>query len=192
MPAHPDKSTLDALFPAIREYQKLATAHGINDIFQDNGGKLLQVLLMTGLKISPGREGNDAMDASGKEYELKTVNYLLVSEFTTHHHLNHAILDKYRKADWYFAVYEGIEITEIYLVSPSALEPYFQRWEKKLNDPTKPITHINNPKIPVNFVRKHGTLFFHEKPKLPPPPSPTNPPIVAQIELGEEPPTHED
>ena len=39
---------LEKLFPAIREYQKLATKHGIKDIFQDNGGKLLQVVLMLG------------------------------------------------------------------------------------------------------------------------------------------------
>ena len=36
--------------------------NGINDVFQDNGGKLLQVLLITGLKDIPGREGNDAVD----------------------------------------------------------------------------------------------------------------------------------
>ena len=42
MGSHPDAKKLEELFPYIREYQKLAAAHGINDIFQDNGGKLLQ------------------------------------------------------------------------------------------------------------------------------------------------------
>jgi hypothetical protein len=33
-------------------------------IFQDNGGKILQILLITGLKVLPGREGNDAKNDS--------------------------------------------------------------------------------------------------------------------------------
>jgi hypothetical protein len=54
---HSDKAILDELFPYIQRYQELATKYGINDIFQDNGGKILQVLLVTGLEILPGREG---------------------------------------------------------------------------------------------------------------------------------------
>ncbi|MFH2030146.1 MAG: hypothetical protein ABIJ40_05890 [Bacteroidota bacterium] len=78
-----DIRKLKKLFPNILEYQKLADKHGINDIFQDNGGKLLQVLLITGLKVIPGREGNDAKDESGKEFELKSVNIKLTKSFST-------------------------------------------------------------------------------------------------------------
>ena len=39
MRSHPDAELLRRLFPAVREYQKLAMKHGIPDIFQDNGGK---------------------------------------------------------------------------------------------------------------------------------------------------------
>lgn len=190
MASHPDKAKLEALFAHIREYQRLATEHGINDIFQDNGGKLLQLLLLTGLKISPGREGHDAMDDEENEYELKTVNILLTPGFSTHHHLNQTIIEKYREVDWYFAVYKGIEIQEIYRMTPKELEPFFQHWEKKLD--TEDITHINNPKIPVKFVRQHGTLCYTAEPQLPTPAVPVNPPIVEQIEFGEEPPTHEE
>jgi hypothetical protein len=190
MSAHRDAKRLDALFPNIREFQKLATAHGINDIFQDNGGKLLQLLLLTGLKISPGREGHDALDDHGNEYELKTVNVLLTSSFSTHHHLNHTIIEKYREVDWYLAVYKGIEIQEIYRMTPKQLAPFFEHWEAMLDDEGR--THINNPKIPVKFVRERGTLFYETTPQLPAPPAPVNPPIVEQIELGEVSPTHED
>jgi hypothetical protein len=38
---HADLPLLEKLFPAIRRYQELASHPGINDIFQDNGGKLL-------------------------------------------------------------------------------------------------------------------------------------------------------
>jgi transcriptional regulator with XRE-family HTH domain len=82
-------------FEKVQELQMLAKEYGIADIFQDNGGKVLQVLIMLGLKISPGREGNDALDDEGNEYELKTVNYALTTQISTHHHLNKEILDKY-------------------------------------------------------------------------------------------------
>ncbi len=71
MKRHPDKRILDELFPYIRRYQELASVHGIDDIFQDNGGKLLQILLVTGLIVLPGREGNDAVDTTGREMKLR-------------------------------------------------------------------------------------------------------------------------
>ena len=73
-------------------FSELASTHGIDDIFQDNGGKILQILLYTGLTILPGREGNDARDENGREYELKSVNIHLTQELlhpspheSTHH-----------------------------------------------------------------------------------------------------------
>ncbi|MBJ6002176.1 restriction endonuclease, partial [Salmonella enterica subsp. enterica serovar Derby] len=71
---HEDFKILKEIWPHIQTYQDLASKHGIYDIFQDNGGKLLQVLLALDLKVLPGREGNDAVDDSGVEYELKSVN----------------------------------------------------------------------------------------------------------------------
>lgn len=184
MKGHPDQSKLQELFPHIREFQKLATTHGINDIFQDNGGKLLQLLLITGLRILPGREGNDAKDRRGKECEVKTVNILLTPSFSTHHHLNPTILAKYRKVDWYFAVYKGIEIQEIYRMRPKDLEVYFRAWQKKWHADGR--KDINNPKIPVKFVRENGKRLYRAAPELPPPPSPVNPKLVAEAEKGEE------
>ena len=156
MPAHADTAALEKLWPAIREYQALATKHGIRDIFQDNGGKLLQVLLITGLLAMDSREGNDARDADGNEYELKSVNTLLTQSFSTHHHMNPVILAKYRKVVWFFAVYQGIELQAIYRMTPERLEPYFTKWEQKWHaDGGK---DINNPKIPLKFVTELGTL----------------------------------
>ena len=158
MKSHPDKAILDELFPAIRRYQALASQHGIGDIFQDNGGKLLQVLLITGLTVLPGREGNDAVDEHGREYEMKSVNKLLTRSFSTHHHMNPFIIAKYRQVDWIFATYRGIELEAIYHLSPQSLEPYFVKWEAKWHaDGNK---DINNPKIPLKFVEKVGNLFY--------------------------------
>jgi len=54
MKPHPDVVIMERIFPSIRKYQELASKHGIGDIFQDNGGKLLQLILLTGLKSDPG------------------------------------------------------------------------------------------------------------------------------------------
>ncbi len=61
---------------------------------------------MLGLENLPGREGNDARDAFGREYELKSLNRKLVKGFSTHHHLNPTIIAKYRTVDWIFAIYD--------------------------------------------------------------------------------------
>lgn len=161
MKSHPDKSILDRLFPHIVKFQELASKHVIGDIFQDNGGKMLQLLLITGLRIKPGREGNDAMDDQGNEYEMKTVNILLTKSFSTHHHMNPTIIAKYRKVDWFFAVYRGIELDAIYRMTPHDLEPFYSKWEKKWRkDGGK---DINNPKIPVTFVERSGRRVYPTK-----------------------------
>lgn len=144
--------------PSLRMLQELAQQHGINDIFQDNGGKLLQILLITGLRNLPGREGNDAVDQDGNQYEIKSLNVSLTRSFSTHHHMNPIIIKKYRKVSWIFAVYRGIEILQIYKLLPQDIEPYFIQWEEKWHrDGGK---DINNPKIPLKFVRASGKLLF--------------------------------
>ena len=155
MMPHEDAELLKELFPAVRLYQQLAVKHGIPDIFQDNGGKLLQVCLILGLTVLKSREGNDATDEHGNEYELKSVNLSRTAQFTTHHHLNPTIIAKYRQVDWIFATYEGIELKEIYRLRPADMEHWYQRWEQKWYSSGD----INNPKIPLTYVQKHGELL---------------------------------
>ncbi len=157
---HADKRKLDRIWPSIVEYQKLASKHGIDDIFQDNGGEILQVLLITGLRRVVGREGNDAVDDDGQEYELKSVNIALTKSFSTHHHMNPTIIAKYRKVPWIFAVYRGIELLEIHQLEPSDMEPWYRKWEDKWHaDGGK---DINNPKVPLIYVREHGKKLYPE------------------------------
>lgn len=158
MKPHRDAKVLRKLFPGLRLYQKLAKKHGIPDIFQDNGGKILQVCLLLGLKVVESREGNDALGRNGKEYELKTVNLLRTKQFTTHHHLNPTIIAKYRKVDWIFATYEAIELKEIYRLTPRAMSPWFKKWNKKWR--TAGGKDLNNPKVPLTYVREHGKLLY--------------------------------
>ena len=159
---HPEAKELEELWPAIQRYQDLAAKHGINDIFQDNGGKLLQVLLLLGLEDLPGREGNDAKDQDGNEYELKSVNISLTRSFSTHHHMNPTIIAKYRQVDWIFGVYQDIQLIAIYLMTPKEMEPYYTKWETKWRDDGD--KDINNPKIPLTYVIENGTLLWGEEP----------------------------
>ncbi len=164
---HSDLERLNAAMQGLREMQSLADEYGINDILQDNGGKVLQVLILLGLRISPGREGNDAVDADGNEYELKTVNLALNPRagITTHHHLNKDILQKYRSVRaWYVAIYSAIELKEIYRVLPADLEPVFQQWEQKIEATGK---ELNNPKIPMRLVRAAQQVYPKLESSLP-------------------------
>lgn len=155
--SHPDYAELKKIWPSIQKYQDLATKHGIKDIFQDNGGKLLQVLLLMNYKQLPGREGNDAVDATGQEYELKSVNIELTKGFSTHHHMNPVIIAKYRKVPWVFAIYRHIELQCVYLLTQGDMEVFYKKWEEKWHaDGGK---DINNPKIPVSYVIQHGKLM---------------------------------
>jgi len=154
-----DLERLESAIEGVREMQRLASEYGIQDILQDNGGKVLQVLILLGLRISPGREGNDAVDSDGNEYELKTINRALNKNagVTTHHHLNKDIIEKYRKVKaWYIAMYEGIELVEIYRVDPSILEPLFNEWEKRVETDGP----LNNPKISINKYVRKGELVY--------------------------------
>lgn len=152
-----DIQEFERLASYVRQYQALASKYNINDIFQDNGGKYLELMLRLGLKVTGRREGNDAIDEDGNEYELKTVNIDLTRSFSTHHHMNPAIIEKYRQVDWFFAVYQGIELRAIYRMTPLDLEFYYNRWEIKWNETKK---DINNPKIPLKYIMENGSTVW--------------------------------
>lgn len=157
-----DIDRLERALAACQDLQDLALKYGIGDIFQDNGGKVLQTLILLGLRIIPGREGNDAVDDEGNEYELKTLNVSLGKSrgVTTHHHLNLVILAKYRAVHaWYIALYAGIILQEIYRLTPDELEPVFQDWERRIIAGGSGFS-LNNPKIPIRFIREIGTRVY--------------------------------
>lgn len=141
---------------------------------------MLQSLIILGLRAVGGREGNDAFDAEGNEYELKTVNAALGTSrgVTTHHHLNTGILAKYRRVTaWYISIYQNITLMEIYRLTPDELSPVFDSFASRLEaNKNQP---LNNPKIPIAFVRQHGTRVWpverQEQANLMPPSSPLNP-----------------
>ena len=148
---------LESSWANLHELAELARELGINDIFQDNGAKTLQQLIYLNMKLLPGREGNDCVSASGTEWEMKSINLdTSASGFSTNHHTTREIIAKYRKVSWTFAIYHGIHLDEIYVMTPVMLESLFQHWEHKLET----MSHLNNPKIPVKFVRENGVKVY--------------------------------
>lgn len=92
------------------------------------------------------------------QFELKTLNIRKKGGFTTHHHLNPTIIAKYRKVDWIFAAYEGIELRAIWKLTPDQMEPWFKLWEERWH-----VTggkDINNPKVARRFVFENGKLLY--------------------------------
>lgn len=140
------------------EMQTLADEHGVNDIFQDSGGKVLQILIMLSAQCIPGRMGSDIFWI-GSDTELKTLNTRLGnSGFTTHRRLDAAVLARYRSEPWVFCICDGIEVVEAWWVHPARLETVFAGWDEKLErkklDGKDP--YINNPKIPMKLIREVG------------------------------------
>ena len=74
---------------------------------------------------------------------------------------NNLLIRQGRKVNWIFAVYSGIELIEIFKLTPKDLEPYYIKWERKWHADGK--KDINNPKIPLSHVRKTGTLLYEIK-----------------------------
>lgn len=148
---------LERLWSSLHDLAELAHEYGIDDMFQDNGAKVLQQLIYLNMNILPGREGNDAVSASGMEWEMKSINLeTSASGFSTNHHTNHDIIAKYRQVPWTFAIYHGITLSEIYVMTPEMLEPIYRHWEDKLIT----MAHLNNPKIPVSYVREKGIQVY--------------------------------
>ena len=157
---------LDSLWNNLNNLAELAARFGIDDIFQDNGAKTLQQLVYLNFTILPGREGNDAKSNSDIEWEMKSINLdTSASGFSTNHHTNGIIIAKYRKVHWSFAFYRGIRLDEIYVMTPETLEPIFKDWEGKLTSDS--VTDLNNPKIPVKFVREKGIKVYPINKKQP-------------------------
>lgn len=163
-------TNFNSKWDGLNTIENLARTYEIYDIAQDNNLKLLQTLIYFDLKNQPGREGSDAIDRYGHEWELKTANADLVTGFSTNHHTNHERIAQFRKERWLFSIYRGIKLQEVYAMSPKTLEPYFTDWTDKINKKEAEgmdNPHINNPKIQLKFVRANGIQVYPVDAKKP-------------------------
>jgi hypothetical protein len=153
------------------EIQAAATLRGIHNVFDDGGYKELLMLSLFNLR-KLHREGDDAEDAHGRRYEMKTVARVNSSgirktslSVTTEHTLTQANIDRYRATFlWIVAVFDQSRPEVIYEIPPGELEPYFAQWEAKLAAQGRPEggapNHMNNPKIPLSFIWTHGVQVW--------------------------------
>jgi hypothetical protein len=157
--------------------QAEASRHGIHNVFDDGGYKELLILRLFGLR-KLDRTGDDAEDYLGRRYEIKTVaridargNRKKNLSITTEHTLTVENLTRYRAVHlWIIAVFDQARPEAIYEIPPASLERYFADWEKKLirmealrAEGGAPV-HLNNPKIPLGYIEKHGTRVWPEGP----------------------------
>ena len=159
-----DKTAVDILWRQLGTLQQIAHEYGIDNIFQDNGAEILQQLIYLNMKAVPGREGNDGVDINGCEWEMKSLDISKGNTgITTNHHLNHAIIEKYRTVPWSVALYDGIRLKKIYIVGNAELSPLFDYWEQKLAT----VPSLNNPKIPLSYIEENGILIYEEGDEYP-------------------------
>ncbi len=159
-----DKTSVDILWDQLQTLQEIASDFGIDNIFQDNGAEILQQLIYLNMKAVPGREGNDGVDINGCEWEMKSIDISKGhNEISTNHHLNHAIIEKYRTVPWSIALYDGIYLKKIYVIGRDQMQPLFDDWEEKL----KTKESLNNPKIPLAFIEQNGFLIYQEGDEYP-------------------------
>ena len=148
---------LEKLWEGLEHLTIFAKQHGINDIFQDNGAKVLQQLIILNMNILSGREGNDAVSENGTEWEMKSINTeTTATGFSTNHHVTHDTIKKYKQVHWSFAIYSRIYLQKIYVMKPDILEKYYIEWEKGLLEKK----HLNNPKINLTFVQENGIQVY--------------------------------
>lgn len=157
--------------------EKLANEHNIFNVFDDGGYRTLVLLTMFGLrKAQTGRLGNDAVDAVGNSYELKTTNLVdtrgLVRRtypgITTEHTLTQRNIDRYRQTKaWLIGVFHSNQPLEVWEVTTPKLEVYFEAWEYRLRQQRlRPRglrgeaegqgPSLNNPKIAFGYVAEVG------------------------------------
>ncbi|WP_064202777.1 hypothetical protein [Brevibacillus brevis] len=169
MALQPKPNEIVHLLDLAKQIQVEANKQNIIHVFDDGGYRELLLVKMFGLTKVPGRHGDDGIDpVTGNQYELKTVNLVDTSGnlrlnpgITTCHHVNHEIIDRYRKVSGFLiGIFYINDPARIYEIPSSAFEPYYSRWEHRLNT-EEGLNHINNPKIRFGDVLNSGILHYH-------------------------------
>lgn len=147
--------------------EQAAQKYGIPTVFDDGGFKTLILCKLFGLTPLPGKGGDDAVDAEGRSFELKTLNLLDSSGNDRRTPpgvgagtpLEQARIDRYRRTNsWLIGVFRGYHPIEVWQLSSTLLEPFYVKWEEQLRQ--APGGVINNPKIPFQFVTTMGHRHY--------------------------------
>lgn len=151
------KIIFDTYLQTNKSFEQFAGKYGITDIYTDNNIKQLQQAIYLDLRLNNSRTSFDAVDREGNFWELKSLNINSSrKEFSTSRHLTLEILERYTQCFWAFSVYDQTELEAIYVMPSHSLYPYFYKWDIELEHGR----YLNNPKIPLVYVREHGIKVY--------------------------------
>lgn len=165
-PVLPIVEGIEHLIDLAQPLEAAAQEAGIPSVFDDGGFRTLLVCRLFGLQALPGKAGHDARCPKGRNFELKTVNLVgthgqrrVNPGVTTEHTLRQANIERFRRTNsWLIGVFAGCRPLEFWQVPTGRLETFFSEWEQKLAQ--APNQEINNPKIPLKFIRETGHLVW--------------------------------
>lgn len=122
----------------------------------------LNVKVVDLLSSPPKKRKSDfIVNEQGEPHVIRIVNIDKTNKVDIHYRMNPTVAKLYKRDTWIIAVYNGIELLEIYKLTPKQLNPFYLKWNQKWKaDGGK---DINNPKIPLSFVKARGRLIYKPK-----------------------------
>lgn len=152
------RTTFDELLESNNEFKRFAEDYGITNLYADNNVQQLQQALYLGLSFQPQRRANDAIDCYGNNWELKSLTISKNTRgFSTANPLTFSTIERYRKCCFGFSIYyTGTMLAEMYVASPREMKEILDILEDKIR-----AGHcLNNPKIPLDYVRTHALKVY--------------------------------
>lgn len=149
---------LEHLLRVNKPLEDFARQYGIKDIYSDSNIKQLQQTLYLGLDYIKGRNSYDAVDRTGHYWELKSLDITGSQKaFSTCSRMSREVCARYAaNCRFGFSIYDTTDLQQIYVMDSPMLKPLIDKWSKKLLEKK----HLNNPKIPLSFVKEHGYKIF--------------------------------
>ena len=152
-----ERILFDSYLKNNKEFEEFASTFGITNLYKDSNLQQLQQALYLGLHFCSDRQSADATDCLGDQWELKSLNLGSSHKgFSTANPMTQNIIDRYRKSNFAFSIYNGTTLTKIYVTSAEDLECYFERWKNDLQKGKV----LNNPNISLSHVIKTGIKVY--------------------------------
>lgn len=151
------REQLDEFIVSNQKLEEFASQYGIKNIYQDSNLQQLQQALYLGLSFQPARQSNDAVDDYGCPWELKSLTLSKhIRGFSTSNPLSLKVLNRYRKCNFAFSIYENSLLSSIYIASPKQMKGIFDKFERRILTLGEP----NNPKIPLDYVYRNAIKVY--------------------------------
>lgn len=149
---------LQTVVSGLAQLQDLAAQYGVVGSLAGTGGRLLQVLLLLGLRGVSADGGWTAADNAGATYQVRVLTHgggRLVN-VPLGEHIDGARLAAYRAASaWYVAIYRPAALHLIYRLEPALLASRLDCWGRVVEQGKS----VPNPAIPMTLVRRGEVVY---------------------------------